>query len=164
MTIKNNHSYLISYDGSRLVLSPIVTRPAAKQQHRVLVVGGGPTHYVVTPNLCWSWVGAVRTLQLRKVGLLQYRTPTEGWRVNSCPSMNWAWHNSVTVWIYSILKNISIHNLYFYWDNFFLFVKYYCLTERARVLYSMGKRLEEGKDGKNNLLSSSKRDPLKLHI
>ena len=37
----------------RLVLSPIVTRPAAQQQHRVSwVVGGwgGSGHYVVTPT------------------------------------------------------------------------------------------------------------------
>ena len=36
---------------SSLVLSPIVTRPAAQQQHRVSwVVVGGPSHYVVTPT------------------------------------------------------------------------------------------------------------------
>ena len=40
---------------SRLVLSPIVTRPAAQRQHRVSLVGGvglggGPGHYVVTPT------------------------------------------------------------------------------------------------------------------
>ena len=54
------------YDVSKLVLSPIVTRPAAQQQHRVWVVGGGPTHYVVFPNSCWGWVGAVtiKLLQL----------------------------------------------------------------------------------------------------
>ena len=46
------------YDVGRLVLSPIVTRPAAQPQLRVcLVVGGGgggwvPTHYHVTPNSC----------------------------------------------------------------------------------------------------------------
>ena len=40
------------YDVSRLVLSPIVTRPAAQQQYIVWVGGDGPTHYVVTPNLC----------------------------------------------------------------------------------------------------------------
>ena len=41
------------YVVSRLVLSPIVTRPAAQQQHRVswaLVVVGGPSHYVVNPT------------------------------------------------------------------------------------------------------------------
>jgi hypothetical protein len=40
------------YDVSRLVLSPIVTRPAAQQQHGVSWVGwwGGPTHYLVTPT------------------------------------------------------------------------------------------------------------------
>jgi hypothetical protein len=38
---------------SRLVLSPIVTRPAAQQQHRVSWWNGGgsgPGHYVVTPT------------------------------------------------------------------------------------------------------------------
>ena len=38
----------------RLVLSPIVTQPAAQQQHRVSWGGGvgwgGPGHYVVTPT------------------------------------------------------------------------------------------------------------------
>ena len=42
------------YVVSRLVLSPIVTRPAAQQHHRVSWgggwVGGGPGHYVVTPT------------------------------------------------------------------------------------------------------------------
>ena len=44
------------YVVNRLILSPIVTRPAAQQQHRVswVVVGGvgwgGPGHYVVTPT------------------------------------------------------------------------------------------------------------------
>ena len=41
------------YVVSRLVLSPIVTQPAAQQQHRVSWVGGGwggPGHYVVTPT------------------------------------------------------------------------------------------------------------------
>jgi hypothetical protein len=39
-----------------VVLSPIVTQPAAQQQHRVswggggVGLGGGPTHYVVTPT------------------------------------------------------------------------------------------------------------------
>ena len=48
------------YDVSKLVLSPIITQPSAQQQHR-MVAGGGPTHYVVTPSLCWSRVRAVTT-------------------------------------------------------------------------------------------------------
>ena len=51
-------------DHSCLVVSPIITQPAAKQQHRVcrvefqLLLWGVftaymvPTHYQVTPNLC----------------------------------------------------------------------------------------------------------------
>ena len=41
------------YVVGRLVLSPIVTRPAAQQQHRVSWWGGGwggPGHYLVTPT------------------------------------------------------------------------------------------------------------------
>ena len=63
------HSGPIVYVVSRLVLSPIVTRPAAQQQHKVSWVGGwvgGPSHYVVTPTrvefeLRLSWAVKITT-------------------------------------------------------------------------------------------------------
>ena len=73
------------YDVSKLMLSPIVTWPGAQQQHKVWLGGthvdicgtcldlvvGGPTHYVVTPNSCWSWVGAVTISKVQMSDVLK---------------------------------------------------------------------------------------------
>ena len=74
------------YVVSRLVLSPIFTRPAAQQQHRVSWEGvgwwGGPGHYVVTSTqveveLRLSWAVTIRYLMVRfycliLVGILEF--------------------------------------------------------------------------------------------
>ena len=57
------------YVVSRLVLSSIVTRPAAQQQHRVS--WGGPGHYVVTPTRVE--LGCLTCLEALSAGLQDWQ-------------------------------------------------------------------------------------------
>ena len=84
------------YDVSRLMLSPIVTQPAAQQQHRVcLVVGfGGWGGFLpiirFTPNSSWGWVGLWQLI------------------------LQWfkSWISNILIYIYSKLKTIKSYQFY----------------------------------------------------
>ena len=72
---------LALYVVSRLLLSPIVTRPAAQQQHRVswwmgwggVGWGGGPGHYVVTPTRVEVELGCDNILISTQAMLLRWK-------------------------------------------------------------------------------------------